>query len=431
MLNRLYIRNYGLFEETEINFPAGLNILTGETGAGKSLLIGAIGLLMGKRADSTSIFLSAEKCIVEGEFYQLSKEISKQLNTLNAFEIWEGEVFLRREIYQSGKSRAFVNDSPVSLNILKEVSGLLLDLHGQHENQGLMNADRQIDLLDTFGDLQSNVLSFGHTLKEAHQLRQSLDDLQKRERDMREKLDYLKHQLSELEEADLKEDEEAALEQELNLLQHSETIRSSLGSSLDQLYETDSSLFAQLGETIHALDKISGIYPSIEKEVEQLNEAQNHIKEVAFNLKDQLDMADSDPERMQWVEDRLATYYELKRKYGAKDGGELIAKFTSLKEQLENYESIGTESNELEQALDEVQKELSQEGLKIEAGRLNAKKKLEHKVNQLLAEVGFQKARFSINVQRGPEKEGGVIIDGQSIQANAKGINKIQFSHPK
>ncbi len=236
MLKQLYIRNYALFAETQVTFPAGLNILTGETGAGKSLLVGALGLIQGRRVDNSVIFIEEDKCIVEAHFAQLAPVIQQQLASIEDFDL-EDPLIIRREIRPNGKSRAFINDTPVTLDVLRQVSSLLFDLHSQHENQSLLSHERQLELLDAFAGTAAQATAFGEQLKAADSLLREIRGLEKREQSAKQQLDYLRHQLEELEAAGLKVDEEQELEDELHLLQHVEEFREALGAATEVLYD--------------------------------------------------------------------------------------------------------------------------------------------------------------------------------------------------
>lgn len=427
MLKQLYIKNYALFAETEISFPAGLNVLTGETGAGKSLLVGALGLIMGKRADNSVIFYSEEKCVVEAEFAELDISIMATLSKQDAFDLEGHGLIIRREIRPNGKSRAFINDTPVSLQLLKEVSTHLLDLHGQHENQSLLQADRQLSLLDAYANCGHKVLEFGGKLRVCQQLQTQIKQLEKKEQQSREQLEYLNFQLSELQAANLQEGEEESLEQEFNILQHSEDIKETLGFSVDQLYEQDLSIYSQLSEVLVSLGKVSQLSSNLHVEGERLRESQDLIKDVSFSLKNILDNIESDQERLSFIEERLAVYHKLKLKYGVNSSAELIATFTNLERQLADFHSLEDQIAELKTNFQMELSALAELGLQIEKVRLKAKKSLEKQIVDLLNQVGFTKARFEIALERNLHPEGFLSIEGEDIKPTSSGINKVFF----
>ncbi|MEM6806263.1 MAG: AAA family ATPase, partial [Bacteroidota bacterium] len=221
MLKHLFIRNYALFSEVKVAFDQGLSVITGETGAGKSMLVGALGLITGKRADNTVVFHEGEKCIVEARFAQLSKSMTQLLKAHEDFDMEDDEVIIRREINPSGKSRAFVNDTPVSLQLLRQVSNVLLDMHSQHENQDLLSHDKQLDMLDTFAGIGEELDAFESSWRESDRLLSQIKELEAKEQNAKQQLEYYKFQLEELSNANVEADEEDRLNQELNLLQNS------------------------------------------------------------------------------------------------------------------------------------------------------------------------------------------------------------------
>lgn len=426
MLARLYIKNYGLFEETEITFEQGLNILTGETGAGKSLLIGAIGLLMGKRVDSSAIFLEDSKTIIEGEFRHLAAQTQRRLESLEAFDL-DAHLIIRREVSASGKSRSFINDTPVSLQVMRSASEFLIDLHGQHENQSLLYTDHQLELLDAYGDLDDQVITFGEKLKASNQLLREMRKLQAQEARMREQHQFVLHQVQELEEAQLQEGEEEQLEQELKLLEHATSIQEALSFSVEHLYQQDQSLYTQLSEVTGALQKLGGISPEIERNLQNLIEAQNILKECAFSLQDQLDNIENDPERLSFIEERLSVYHELKRKYGQPTGAALMEKLTALQQEIQTFSSIESDIQQYQEQHSQTLLVLAALGLEIEKRRLEVKSRLEGEINQFLTGVGFNQARFFIHVGQNRHPEGSLVIDGERVGPLPTGINKVYF----
>jgi len=427
MLTRLYIKNYGLFQETEIEVPKGLNILTGETGAGKSLLVGALGLITGKRVDNSAIFLSDDKSVIEAHFSDLAPSITAQITELDEFDMEESAIVIRREVRSNGKSRAFINDTPVSLQTLRQVGMLLLDLHSQHESQVLLSNEKQIELLDAYADCQPLVASFRSTWQQCQKLASEIDELQKREMSMRQQYDYISHQVKELEDAQLQPQEEEELEQELKLLQNAEDIRESLDFAVNQLYHQDISLYSQLSEVISHLEKLQDVNTELASSYQRLVEAKEMIKETTFSLQDTLESAESNPERLTIVEDRIALYHDLKLKHGVKSSTELVQLFENLSNQLQDVDSMEERITALQQAYEQQLQLLSSQGMELENVRIQSKARLEMLVNQLLAEVGFKRAQFEVAITRNVQTEGELNIEGQSIKISQNGINQIEF----
>ncbi|MEL6671660.1 MAG: DNA repair protein RecN [Bacteroidota bacterium] len=427
MLQHLYIKNYALFTETEVDFQAGFNVLTGETGAGKSLLVGALGLINGKRADSSVVFREDEKCVVEARFHELSPLIQKRVQSYEEFDFEGKELIIRREITPSGKSRAFINDTPVSLQILRQVSNLLLDMHGQHENQSLLQNDQQLSLLDAFAATEGVAASFGEDLRRLEAINQEIKRLREQEATAKQRQEFLQFQVEELRAANIQADEENELEQELNLLQNSEEVREAVGGASDLLYHQDESMYHVLSALLEPLRKVSGVNEQMREEIERLEEMCHSLKESAFNFQAMLEMVDSDPERLAFIEERLAIYYQLKLKLGVKTGEELMAQYEAFQAQLAEFSSLEDRIEDLVGEQDFLARELAKKGVSLEARRVAAKTSLEKQVCALLEEVGFQQATFEIQLERQPEENGLLEVDGARIKAFTHGINKITY----
>ncbi len=427
MLKSLYIKNYALFTETHVEFPNGLNILTGETGAGKSLLVGALGLIMGKRADSSVVFYPEQKCIVEAEFGDLSNQTLEKLSKLEAFVIEEDALLIRREINPSGKSRAFINDTPASLQLVREVVTRLLDLHGQHENQSLLEADHQLDLLDAFAGQEAQVSDFEDLWGKCKKTLQEIERIEREAEKAQEQKDFLDFQLQELEAAGIEEGEEEALEQEIHLLQNSEEVKEALGFATQALYEDEMSMYNRLSEVLQQFERFGDAQTAFQEQLGLLKDANENLREVSFSFAGMLESVESDPERLAFIEERLALYHSLKLKYKAQDGAELMAILHRLQAQRDAISSLSGNLYALQQTLAQDQKSLITKGLSLENKRIAASKELAQKINSLLGEVGFVDAQLEILVERKVEYGGFLTIDDQAIRPGPKGINHIRF----
>lgn len=430
MLLELFIRNYGLFRETRVEFAPGLNILTGETGAGKSLLVGAVGLIQGKRVDNSAIFLSDEKCIVEARFGHLSPSIRQQLSEVEDFdyEPSEPEVVIRREVTASGKSRAFINDTPVSLPAMKEVCGLLLDLHGQHDNQALLSHEYQLSLVDVFAGNEARVAEFARQLRHCESLFAELEGLQAQAAKAKQELDFLSFQVNELDAANLKPGEEDGLDQEFNLLQHAEGVREALGGAINGLYEQEEeAVYSRISRVVEPLAKFASVSHGLDEEVARLREAQETIQQVAFSFTRLLESIESDPERLAFIEERLATYHKLKLKYGARTGDELIAQLTQLKSRLGDFTSLDDRIGDVKARLSDSREDLLRLGMEIEAARFSVKTAVETAIFSVLKEIGFEKARFEVAIERAETADSPWEIEGRRVKVGSKGFNKVYF----
>lgn len=427
MLQHLYIRNYALFAEVDIDIPSGLVILTGETGAGKSLLVGALGLIMGKRADSSVIFRADEKSVVEATFGNLPAATRKALAAHEDFDLDDHELIIRREISPSGKSRAFVNDTPVTLDVLREISASLVDLHGQNQNQTLLNTDNQRDLLDVFADHERQLEQFASELAVCESLKKEIVFLEKQEATSQQQLEYLKFQQDDLSKADLKENEEDELEQELQLLHHSEEVIEALGGGAETLYHQEESIYNKLTEILDPLKKVRKVNNTLETEVQKLEEVAEQLKESAASLQQLLESIESDPERLEFIEQRLATYHQLKLKYGKKNSQELVELLLEVNQKMDDFGSLEVRINEKKAQLEKKLVTLERLGLNIEAKREKARPKLEQKIIEVLKQVGFEKSRFEVAMERIHHPNGLLTLDGEQVKPGPTGFNKVYF----
>jgi len=353
--------------------------------------------------------------------------VSQKLEAYTDFDLEGDELLIRREINPSGKSRAFINDTPVSLTVLREVSSLLVDMHSQHENQQLVSHDQQLLLLDAYAGTAEMVGNFARKLKLTEQLQQEIRSLKAKEKESSDKLAYLRFQIEELESAGIEADEEHKLEQELNLLQNSEQVREALGQATEVLYNQEQSLYEQLSEVLEPLAKLASVNIQIGETTVRLQEMREQMKEDAFSLQELLESVESDPERLSFIEERLAVYHKLKLKYGANSGEALMAEYEKLKSELTQYGSLEDRIAELETEFAKQQKGIITDGLAIESKRLAAKPRLEEKIHSLLREVGFEKAIFSVIVERNAVSDSDWKLEDQFIKPVASGLNKVYF----
>lgn len=427
MLKNLYIKNYALFTECGVGFYKGLNILTGETGAGKSLLVGALGLLLGKRSDTNVIFFPDQKCIVEATFEELSVNRCKELAELGEFDMDGNSVIVRRELSPNGKTRVFINDTPVSVQVLKQAMSMLVDMHGQNESQLLLDPEKQLRLLDDYAGVLPLVDAFKAQLQTANRLKQEIEALEAEEATAKQQFDYYNFLVSELADAQLQADEEETLENELRLLQNSEEIREALRFSVEEVYNGDSTIYQKISQVYNALAKVATFDASIATETGKLSEMRDTLKEITFSLQNVLENVDADPERLAFIEERLGIYHTLKRKYNARTGKELIALYEEYSRKIEHFSSIDENIQALKAALEKEKVALVALGLEIEKIRLAHTELLASKVNELLKEVGFKDAKFFISVTRNLYESGMLSVEGENVRPNATGFNKASF----
>ena len=427
MLNTLYISNYALIEETKITFGRDLNILTGETGAGKSLLLGAIGLILGKRLDFGIIFNPDKKCVVEATFRHIPPAIAARLKKIEAFDWDDDALVIRREASTSGKSRAFVNDTPVSLQVLKALSSQLVDLHGQHQNQALLSPEYQLQLLDQFAVTSQEAIEFGEMLAETQKVRKQITQFEKEEAEAKKQEDYFRFLLDELQSADLKPDEETQLEEELQTLEHAEEIKEHLSFAAANLFDEETSAYNQLSDVLQRLQKVSNLNSSISQQAQSLDEARIILQEAVREIEHINDDIDLDPGRLSEMQERYDFLNRLMKKYVVKTASELIEKRDEYAAKIGRFDSLGDDISELKKGLAIREAELLKAGLALEKKRIKKAALLDKDVDQLLVQVGLENAKFEVAVERIIEPNGYLEIDGQKILPDATGINQIDF----
>lgn len=435
MLGKLYIRNFALIEASEIELGPGLNTLTGETGAGKSLLLGAIGLILGRRVDYSMIFDPSKKCIVEASFERLPAGIRAELSRFEAFDLEDGDldeqgnpkISLRREASASGKSRAFINDTPVSLGILKEVTSLLVDLHGQHENQRLLSPEHQLRLLDQYAEIGPQVSEFGRLLRESTRIRKEITQLQTEERAAREQQDFYKFQLNELKQARLDPTEEEGLEQQLQLLQNAEEVEQTLSLATNVLYDDELSLYNRLSEILTPLQNIADLDARIREQVDRLDEMRYSMEDSSRELERVRDQIETDPATLLHVQERVDLLNRLKMKFTVRTVAELIEIQEDYASKVGRFDSLSGEIERLEQVLEKQGKELIKLGQAIEKKRKAVTGKLKKEIDNLLQEVGLENAAFEVVVERTVDPKGSLSLGKDKLRPTATGFNTADF----
>ncbi|MEM0998366.1 MAG: DNA repair protein RecN [Bacteroidota bacterium] len=427
MLAKLFIRNYALIDTLDVELDGGFNILTGETGAGKSLLLGAIGLILGRRVDYSYIFNPDQKCIVEATFRSIPPQILADLGQMEEFDIEDAEIIVRREARANGKSRAFINDTPVSLSLLRDVTGRLVDLHGQHENQLLLSQEQQVRLLDEYAGVRDRVRDFGGLLRTEQALRKEIAQLEADEREARKQEDFVKFQFKELDEAQLDAEEEAQLEEELQTLENAEEIKESLGFATDGLYDAEESLYNRLSEIIARLQSPAQLNSAIREQYERLEEVRYAMEDAARELESTNDTIDLDPGALADMQARMDLLNRLKVKYTAADVADLIRQRDALDAQLGHFGSLGDQIAARQRELAALRQQLLAQGLKIEKARLAAAKKLKKTIDKLLHAVALEGAEFAVEVRRLPDPQGALEIEGQPHKVTPTGLNHVDF----
>lgn len=397
MLQKLFIKNYAIIEQAEILFSDKLTIITGETGAGKSILIGALGLILGNRADSSVLQDAGEKCIVEAVFDITKNDALKQL--LQELDLdAENEIIIRREIAANGKSRAFLNDTPVNLTQLKQLTALLVDLHQQFDTLQIGDDQFQQEVIDA---LANN----GGLLKEYQLVYADYIDVQKKLKKAKEQqtafnkeLDYQKFLYSELEEAGFKENELEEAEAELKLLSNAEQIKAVLSKVYYQLDEGEQPVVQQIKSLGSHLQSIGGFHESIESLVQRLLSAHIELRDIADEVERLNDATRLDEKRMELLNDRLSTGYKLLKKHGVQTTAELLATQHELEQKLQAFQNLDTNISELEKKEAQLLLKARKIAQQLFANRKQQIPSFEKSTNQLLSQVGMPNARLKVKL---------------------------------
>ena len=398
MIQKLFIQNYAIIDELEIDFSNKLNIITGETGAGKSIIVGALGLILGERADSTALVNKEKKCFVEGIFDVRSKKEVEQFLEENDFD--EGDqLIIRREISTNGKSRAFVNDSPVTLSQLNDLSSLLVDLHRQFDTLQLEQGDFQREVLDAIASQSELVNTYQQVFKKWQTSKKELETLSGQRKQFEKEFDYNQFQYNELDEAGFKENELETLDKELKLLSNSEGIKTVLSKAQNDLTEGENPLVSQLKVLINQLQTYSSYHPDLPSLLQRLQSLQIELQDISGEVDHMNDHITYDPSKIEEIDSRLSTGYKLLKKHGVKTTNELVEIKQQLEKKLHAVLNVGEQIELKEKETESLFAEAEQRAAKISKGRKKQIKPLEEKVNDLLVQVGMPNAKLKVELR--------------------------------
>ncbi len=398
MLKKLHIQNYAIIDEIEIDFSPKLNIITGETGAGKSILMGALSLILGDRADPSVLLNKDKKCFVEGVFATEGKKEVKQF--LREYDLdGEDELVVRREIAANGKSRAFVNDTPVNLEQLRGLSAALVDLHRQFDTLELGESDFQRDVLDAMAGHTELLQQYRTTYLQWQHARKELDELQEQKTQFTKEYDYNKFLFDELEEAAFKENELEEADQTLKLLSNSEGIKNALTRVALELHEGDQPMVQQLKALCNQLQAFTSFHADLPALLSRLQSAQIELQDIADEVERLNDHVQHDPQRIEQLNERITIGYKLMKKHGVHTTAELLAIKRSLEDKLQAVLNIDDAIISKGKVVEQLFEEAKKLSASISAGRLKQVKPLQDNVNKLLAQVGMPNARMKVEVQ--------------------------------
>lgn len=397
MLKSLYISNYALISELKIEFGSGFSVITGETGAGKSIIIGALSLILGQRADSRVIKEGEQKCVIEADF-DIKNYGLKSFFAENELDYDESNCIIRRELNQTGKSRAFVNDTPVGLTQLRELSLRLIDIHSQHENLLLSNEAYQLNVVDTIAQNADVFSNYSKQYVLWHGLQHELVKLQKQADKQTADLDYVRFQYQQLADANLVEGEQEELEQELDTLTHAEEIKTELQKASLLLSDEQMSL-SLLKDAIAAVSRIKDYIASGNDWAERLHSTYIELKDVADELQALEERVEFNPERLEQIESRLSDLYGFFKKYHVETISQLIELRDDFDRQLQRIESYDEDIEALKQKIAEAEKELEKLASVLTKSRKEAAQPIKQYLEKQLAQLGIPNICFEVDVQ--------------------------------
>lgn len=414
MLRSLSIQNYALITSLHINFSSGFSVVTGETGAGKSIIIGALNLLLGQRAATKVVRNGATKCVIEAQFSLNDNENARNFFLNNDNIDYDPECILRREVNSAGKSRAFINDSPASLNQLKELGETIIDIHSQHQNLLLNNENFQLNTLDILAadkhELQLCANLFSNYKKTEKELQEAENKINKDN----EEQEYLKFQLQQLKEAKLQNGEQETLENEEETLTHAEEIKQSLFQSADLLQNEQTGALNALKSVGKLLDSAGKNCSPAANLSDRINSSLIDLNDIAREIDSLADKIEYSPQRLEEVRDRLNTIYSLQRKHHADSIEKLLIIQAECQSKLDNITHSEDRIKELTETRNHAYKRLLEQANKITAYRQNTAKHLEENVGHLLKELGMPHVQFKVQIKQKP-------------QPDAAGLDKIDF----
>ena len=401
MLRKLHIQNYAIIDEIDIDFSNTLNVITGETGAGKSILMGALSLILGERADSSSLQNREKKCFVEGFFSVDNKKAVEKFLTENEFD-FEEELVIRREISASGKSRGFINDTPATVQQLKELASSLVDLHQQFDTLELGDSDFQRQVLDGLGNNGELLSTFQKNFRNWNKQKNELEQLQKQKETFQKEFDYHQYIFNELDQLGLSENELENLENELQLLTNAEGIKTALSKVYFELKESEQPIVTQLKLLANQLSGLAEYHKDLPELAKRLNSTQIELQDIADEVEGLNDHVNYDQQRIDQVNERLSAGYKMLKKHAVQTTNDLIAIRNDLSQKLESVLNIDETISAKEQEVKSLQQKAEDIAKNISTRRKKEIPGLEQKVNELLHQVGMPNARLKVRVEPAP-----------------------------
>lgn len=416
MLKHLYISNFTLINELDMDFNPGFSVITGETGAGKSIIIGAVSMLLGNRADVKMIRNGKDKCIVEAVFSisDYDQDFINRFLTDNDLDNNGDECILRREININGKNRAFINDTPVILASLKELGEHLLDIHSQHQNLMLNKEDFQLSVIDVFAQNKKVLAEYQNLFKNYKSEACKLEELQAAISRIKENEDFLQFQNKELSEANLEEGEQESLEQQSELLTHAEEIKNTLYNADSVLSSDEHNIITQLRSLSDSMNNIQNVYPDAESLTNRLNDCVIELKDISREIVSHVEDIDYDPEKLQAINSRLDTIYTLEKKYHTGNIPDLIKKHEEIKSQLSRIDNFDVDFKAQQDKVDRLKEFCLKKANALTVSRQKAARKIEKELAARLIPLGIPNVKFKIDMT-------------QQKELTTKGLDRITY----
>ena len=404
MLQSIFIQNYALIDKLDIAFEPGFSVITGETGAGKSIILGAIGLLLGQRADVKAIRNGATKCIVEAKF-SIASYGMEEFFKANDIEYDSEECIIRREVNINGKSRAFINDTPASLSQMKVLGEKLIDVHSQHQNLLINKEGFQLNILDILAQDIKELTDYQNEYNEYRKVSRELDECIRQAEETRKEEDYIRFQLQQLDEAELKEGEVAELEQEAETLSHAEDIKAGLYRSAQNIGGDEGGCLTLIKDSINTLQTVSKVFAKANEWKERLESCYIEIKDISHDMDDAQEAVEFNPSRLDFVNSRLNMIYSMMQKHHVKTDAELIGIAENYRQQLDMITSSDERISELESKKKKLYNSVIHKAEILTALRTESAGKIQSQMESLLIPLGMPNVKFAVEICRKKEPD--------------------------
>lgn len=402
MLKQLFIKDYALIDELNMEFHRGFSVMTGETGAGKSIILGALSLLLGQRADTKAIKSGAKKCTVEAHF-DLSRYPLESFFQENEIDYDCNDCILRREITATGKSRAFINDTPVALTMMRQLGQQLVDIHSQHQNLLLQEEDFQLRTVDIIANEQDKLQEYQDLFAKYQDVSRQVEEKKQEIAELQERADYIRFQYQEISKLNLYPELQTELEQERDKLSHVEEIKMNLFSA-EQLFsgEEGGGILSQLKEVSRSISNITDVYPEIRETADRIDSCMIELKDLYEGIRHEVQDIDYDPQRLEQINDILDQLYSLEQKHHVSTVEDLIALRDNLKQQIDTVDNSDEQLQVLSEEQQQLLKDCVQRAQRLSSGRKKAAKAIEKEMTERLAPLGIPQVRFVIEISDKP-----------------------------